>query len=368
MLIYKQRYKPRTTREFTKSDMTVYDSADNTVLNALTVYGKSEVVDGAIVSAGEHGSIEIETSKKNLFNSSIYSEYLQQDGTYKCNPGVLNGIKISLKSYIGKVLTFSAYLSRSGSYPTNMRVSATINGVVRSGTAVNTETYTRSTLTITPETENDEIYISYGSSGGAEYMYFKDVQLEFGTSATTYEPYNGTMATFTTGTPLRGITGGARDVMAWDGSAGTVTKNCAKVRLADLTWQLNPQYPGGFQSDITASLAGMCGLLCDKYPYDENVNFKWANFNSLENKTIYRATNLTNIFIKDTDYTTVSDFVASLGDAELVYELATPTTASFTATENASFAGLETYSPQTHAQNNAQAEMTLDYTIRVPTI
>jgi hypothetical protein len=47
-------------------------------------------------------------------------------------------------------------------------------------------------------------------------------------------------------------------------------------------------------------------------------------------------------------------------DFDIIYELATPTTEPLTQTENESIAGLRTFEPQTHAQNNAGATMTVD--------
>lgn len=368
------RYKPRTTRAFTKSDLTVYDSAGNTALNALTVYGKSEVVDGAITSAGEGGSIEIETCQKNLLDPT---KLVTENITY--TEGVLSGTAGSFHTAYSTGIPVLFNKARQITFS----IKAYTDGLTHTGRGLlvifvyednttdilymlNATTEPQVfTLTSNAAKQIQYIGISYGA-GASNMWYLSEIQLEYGSQATTYEPYNGTMAVFETGTPLRGIPDTTvRDVMAWNGSSGAVTKNCGKVRLADLTWTSN--VTGGFAANLADSPRGIISLICSKYPYDNSVLFFWDNFNNYSNKTLYRSTGQS-IYIKDTDYATESDFIASLGDTELVYELATPTTQNLTPTENASLAGLRTFQPQTHAQNNAQTDMTVDYTIRVPTI
>lgn len=335
MLIYKQRYKPRTTREFTKSDLTVYDSAGNTALNALTVYGKSEVVDGAITSAGESGSIKIETCGKNLFNStqldvsSSYWKYsiikLKPNTTYTMStPNLPNSTsQDAYPELYFMLVTESADASRKVSI--NHPVTKTSNA-------------------------NGELKIQYRSRDNVdEPITNYSIMLVEGSTATAYEPYNGTMATFTTGTPLRGITGGARDVMTWDGSSGEVTKKCGNGDLTTLVWEQSGtlvRAPFNYgQRDGTNGISELY-----------TVYTNWASFLSASIPAMFIGENY--IFVAN----------SSNPNGKFIYELATPTTEQLTTAENASIAGLRTFTPQTHAQNNAQTDMTVDYTIRVPTI
>ena len=178
---------------------------------------------------------------------------------------------------------------------------------------------------------------------------------------------DGTMATFTTGIPLRGITGGARDVAVWDGMSGEVTKYNAEVDLGTLTWTFSTPY-----NNFVATIADILepvetgdrlkGLLTPNYP--PSLDYRLTN---QTDKSILKVG--TSIYIKDTDYGyDATAFANAMSGVKLIYELATPTTESLTTAENASIAGLRTLEPQTHAQNNAQTNMTVDYTIRVPTI
>ena len=324
MLIYKQRYKPRTTREFTKSDLTVYDSAGNTALNALTVYGKSEVVDGAITSAGESGSIKIETCGKNLFNStqldvsSSYWKYsiikLKPNTTYTMStPNLPNSTsQDAYPELYFMLVTESADASRKVSI--NHPVTKTSNA-------------------------NGELKIQYRSRDNVdEPITNYSIMLVEGSTATAYEPYNGTMATFTTGTPLRGITGGARDVMTWDGSSGEVTKKCGNGDLTTLVWEQSGtlvRAPFNYgQRDGTNGISELY-----------TVYTNWASFLSASIPAMFIGENY--IFVAN----------SSNPNGKFIYELATPTTEQLTTAENASIAGLRTFTPQTHAQNNAQTEI-----------
>lgn len=354
MLVYKQRYKPRTSRAFTKADLTVYDSASNTALNALTVYGKSEVANGAIVSAGEGwATVDLGTltwtyylsteSKFAVFTASVSNIFV---------PGQPSDRIKGLFCPLYPIATQASYR--------NMENKSMLrnDGLI----AIKDDDYTDA---VTFKSAMSGVLLCYELADPTQGNCIA-VKTDDGTGI------DGTMAVFGTGTPLRGIPDtDVRDVMAWDGSAGTVTKNCVKVRLADLTWTSMTTSTGLIfyytDSNILNNRArGTSTLICSKYitvsPDREALR--------QNNKAIasYNSSTSTRIAIRDDDYTTVSDFVASLGDAELVYELATPTIEQLTTAENASIAELRTFEPQTHAQNNAGADMTVDYTIRVPTI
>jgi len=366
MLTYKQRYKPRTTREYTKSDLTVYDSAGNTALNALTVYGKSEVVDGVIKSAGDSGTIEVQTCKKNLLDPT---KYYQRVGYTNLIVNYTNNvIQIENITSGGRFIAWNIKTTPGE----RVTISWTNTNNVAGLGIINTETFVDSWAgygysidsgrTITSSTEWLQVYADLQLTEQATAS-IAEIQVEKGSTATAYEPYNGTMATFTTGTPLYGVSDTVRDVMRWDGTSGEGTKKCNKVRLADLSW--GRYETGGFAANLNDSPSGIIALICSKYPYDNSIIFNWTNFNNYNNKTLYRSTGVA-IYIKDTDYNTVSDFVASLGDAELIYELATPTTEPLTQTENESLASLRTFATTTHFTNNADTDMTVNYTMRMP--
>lgn len=338
MLIYKQRYKPRTSREFTKNDLTVYDSADNTALNALTIYGKSEVVDGSIKSAGEgYAVVDLGTLTWTKWEFGYGPVFYTQGITDRAN-GATNFI--------------------CSKYPYGNVTGSTIDKAI-AGNLSNRNIYIRDndyTDAAAFKAAMSDILLCYELADPTQGNAIA-IKTDNGTGI------DGTMAVFETGTPLRNIPDtDVRDVMEWNGSSGEVTKNCAKDRLVDLTWSYDTDNDIFFSS-VQQNVKAQSSLCCSKYEYQYTPQSPSAY---LQNKHITYYTN-NRFYIKDADYTTIEDFVASLANAELVYEIATPTTEQLTTAENASIAGLRTFAPQTHAQNNAQTDMTVDYTIRVPT-
>ena len=332
----------------------------------LTIYGKSEIVDGVIKSAGDSGNIEIETCQKNLLDPTklVTENITYTNGTLSGTAGAFytayyTGIPILFNKT--RQLTFSIKAYTSGSY--NIGRGLLVSFVYKDNTEDTLEIFNNTTqprvFTLTSNANKEIQYIgmAYGSEA-TNIWHLSEIQLEYGSTATAYEPYNGTMAVFETGTPLYGISDTARNIMNWDGSAGVVTKKCAKGRLADLSWISGRT--GGFAAPISNSKIGQLALICARYPYNSSINFGWGFFDEYPDKMIYRNDNNITLYIKDTDYTTVEDFVASLGDTELVYELATPTTTPLTQTENESIAGLKTYAPQTAVTINDASDYSIE--------
>lgn len=316
------------TTTATGTDLTLSTAAGN--INALTVYGKSEVVDGAIVSAGEGGSIEVQTSGKNLFGGN-YNEIYQ--------------ILIPANT----TFTISTSKPQSGEYP-RIRAydkSETIIDYWNINNERNSRYYRTFTLSY------DVYYVQIYSTT------VSDIQLEFNTTMTAYEPYNGTMAVFETGTPLYGVSDTVRDVMQWDGSSGEVTNNCNVLNMGGLNW--NKTNSGIMYSQPITNIKRppdrntLPNIVNPIYTPDTDYNMG----NLPTNKTIAIGNDY-RIYVYDTDYTDTTDFKNAMSGVMLVYELATPTTEQLTTAENASIAGLRTFEPQTHAQNNAGAAMTVE--------
>ena len=98
-----------------------------------------------------------------------------------------------------------------------------------------------------------------------------------------------------------------------------------KVKISDLTWNYNSTY-GYFNatiSDMTSQYTGASEItktLCSIYKY-KGADVSWANMGDLTfgiNEQSFR--------IKDARYSTPEDFVQSVGNQEILYELATPQT------------------------------------------
>lgn len=127
-------------------------------------------------------------AEKNKFNPSIYSSYEQTDGSYSGMTNALSSLHYNIGDYVGTEITVSVQMKKNtDSTAGNIRLSAVINGTIVNGNNVNDFTYNQASVTITPETANDYIYINYGSNGSIS---FKDLQLEVGSTATSYAPYS----------------------------------------------------------------------------------------------------------------------------------------------------------------------------------
>ena len=165
-----------------------------------------------------------------------------------------------------------------------------------------------------------------------------------------------TSAEFTTALPLRGVSDTVRDKLICTADAKQVETVCGKVKLADLTWLSG--YGGYYTNNtigaqLAPTIADIVNAICSKYTT--------TSYSQSTNKTICGWSGGNCFLIKDDDYTIVSDFVASLGDAELIYELATPVITPLTTAEISAFRGLKTYDSTTNITITDEPDFEFDY-------
>lgn len=151
-------------------------------------------------------------------------------------------------------------------------------------------------------------------------------QLEVGNQATDYEAFNGVSDNVALGASYYG---GNVDVVD-----GKITATHLRVKMSDLTWiGSNGIFENRTSSEdlhtATRGTPTMCSI------YQSSGNASSANMLDKSIQTMGGAGS-SNFWVKDTDYATKEAFIASLGNAEIVYELAEPTqaTTSDTATLN----------------------------------
>ena len=150
-------------------------------------------------------------------------------------------------------------------------------------------------------------------------------QLELGTTATAYEPYQGDTYAVTFPAEAGTVYGGTLDV-----TTGVLTVDRGFVDMGTLNWQ------GWEESGSAIFNAPVVGkvelrtsaLICSQYKPDYTVH-TWAD---LENGEITGGGN-NNVYIRDIRYSTVADFKTAMAGVQLVYELATPITYQCTPTE-----------------------------------
>lgn len=137
-----------------------------------------------IVSVGQKLS-----TGKNLINADeYYSQFKQSDGTYKGENTVINKIAIPLAHFVGKKIVISANIDFPSTMDT-MQIRAAIGEKNYYGDIVYPNTNKRSVLTVTVQTQNDNFWFAYGSGSGQ--VIISDIQVELGSTVTSYEPYTG---------------------------------------------------------------------------------------------------------------------------------------------------------------------------------
>ena len=180
-----------------------------------------------------------------------------------------------------------------------------------------------------------DLYFEYPFSGSGSYvlsadfvsvdpttvggLVIKNIQLELGTTATAYEPYQGTSYTTDLG---RTVYGGTLDVVS-----GELVVDRVMVDLGSLTYayQALSGSRHGFSvsiSDLRLTTGGSDLLPAISSAYSaKRYNDTWAN----GNMSYFYPIGRTVIFINN-DYTDATEFKTAMNGIQLCYELATPQT------------------------------------------
>ena len=150
----------------------------------------------------------------------------------------------------------------------------------------------------------------------------------------TYEPYQLRSYPLAN-VELRGIPKWENGQMVFDGDEytpdGTVKRRYGIVDLGTLTWTKHPSYGSIFSTTISTMRSPATdaerktGIFCAEYVSDTQISISV----DMHDKTMLRYTGGL-LFIEDTAYDDAASFKAALtsANAQLVYELATPTTES----------------------------------------
>ena len=167
---------------------------------------------------------------------------------------------------------------------------------------------------------NIQMLIASGYTANDEVWF----QLEEGTSATPYEPYNGTTYTTSLG---QTVYGGPVDVVS-----GVLTLTKGFVDLGSLNWTLRTQWTPGnrfLSNEISNKKAGSYNILCSQYkPMQERVSITDTGQIAPANNT-----NSKDMVVRDDRYSDATAFKNAVSGVQLVYELATPTEIQLTPTQ-----------------------------------
>ncbi len=152
-----------------------------------------------------------------------------------------------------------------------------------------------------------------------------EVQVELGSTATAYEPYNGTTYTTSLG---QTVYGGTLDVVS-----GELTINKALATIGSLNWAMNRT--NIFEATISglkyASYGTMPNIISSAYKTITARN--GGDMPSASDNSITTNASDPIVYIKDTAYSSASDFKTGRSSQTIVYELATPITTTLTPTQ-----------------------------------
>lgn len=157
-------------------------------------------------------------------------------------------------------------------------------------------------------------YVAFRSSTG-----YATAQLELGSTATAYEPYNpATDITLNLPETLYGFVA--------DVEKGEVTVTHKIVDMGDLEWNYRADDGGTFRASISDKKVGLENIVCEIYKNTSEA------YTDMPNLSIRGRSNVAElIYVKDTTYGTDSSaFATGVTGKYIAYELATPYTLHLT--------------------------------------
>lgn len=184
---------------------------------------------------------------------------------------------------------------------------------------------------ITVSNEFPYIFISFiATADTISEQDFKDVhfQIESGTTATAYEPYESHIANFDATKQLRGIPSLVNNKLVYDGDIYTpngITRKYGIVDLGSLTWVYDSSVPRFYSTTVLGkAVAEKVTYVSDKYT---SYPCSYGSAYGGVDKIFFLHSSGTPI-IHDSSYTDADVLKSALSGHYLVIELATPTTES----------------------------------------
>lgn len=153
---------------------------------------------------------------------------------------------------------------------------------------------------------------------------YSDFQLELGSTATVYEPYQGQSVTVQIGQTVYGGT--------FNVSTGELVINQECSTFGDLTWEMAG---GGFYANIPSSNPNNKTSICSAYEFNPSANAGSgsAMYATLSDGQYAWYLNQRRIYVKDTRYSDALSFKTAMADAKVTYGLSVPVTIQLTANE-----------------------------------
>lgn len=318
----------------TSTTSPITNSADG-IVQELTVYGRSEVVEGKIKSVGEgYAVVDLGTLS--------WSALTQDNKQFFYS----NSIRNSYKTGTGFICAEYGYVGQKSD---NEMFSGDDKVVARAADGqikIRDDRYSTSAAFIESLTGKKLVYQLADPTQGN----LLAVKTDNGTGI------DGTMATFTTALPLRGVSSTVRDKLTCMADKKQVETVCGEVDLGTLTWNYDKNNSQFWAEQISnAPLGGwIYTVLCSKYVQNSNPS-------DIVSTPHIRGINDQRVYIVDLAYSNPTTFTTAVTGAKLIYPLATPTVTPLTAAEISAFRGLKTYDSTTNITITDEPEFELDY-------
>lgn len=266
------------------------------------------------------GSLQsVQTSGKANVGKNLFNPYATQDTTYASATFANNVLTVTGRYYVGLELKLLA-----GTYTISMESVQTtgVSGfrfVYQDGTMTNLMNVTNYTYTFDQPVVKFLLYAGANTSATSTY---KKLQIERGSTATSYEPYTH-HTTILPNIELRGVAQLSGNDIVYDGDVenadGSVERKYGIVDLGTIYYS-NASATSTYYCSISNRKMGNCKMIIGN-------NYSYANpYLSGNDKCYMENSDSLIVYFKDSAYTDVATFKTSMSGVYLVYELATPTT------------------------------------------
>lgn len=345
-------------------------------LKALHVYGKS-TQDGTptpdapvpIVSAGDGGTIRIKITGKNLISTEAL--FSPTKSAFDVIDGHIKGTTETKYAQIGFLLQ-SGYPAQyttnisggSKTVATELRAYKWVDGklgnlVVQSIFPVGH----RATISFSTDGKS-EYFVFFRPYGVSDFDYY-DMQLEIGTTATSFEPYHEQTLTLPTSNGLPGIpvdSGGNytdQNGQQWvcdevDLERGVMVQRVWKAQVNTKNGTVDEEYRIRITIDDKKGKPGDFNCIISITPYISWTSCVMGNLLHLKN-----------VEKPDGSFYTAKELQALALDVDVVYQLATPIETPLTPAEIAAYKSLTTYVPTTVLQATDGAGLEATYKCNV---
>lgn len=303
---------------------------------------------------------EIRVVGKNMLNPSLLTnlytayDYTENSFAVFCDSNPKKFFDMDFKE--NTAYTISAYV-KHGSYNYATFVVIYTDGT---GESVNGGTGEFTFVTLTTDQTKTVDYIAVRYWGGI--VYYKDFQIEEGSTATDYEPCHESAIHLSNPITLRGI-GDAKDTICKQDGVYGVLRNLLSVDLGTLDYTYDSYYNNFIVSNFAGNYNAEIPLNDNTAPVALCGYFIAYSVNSIANNGFCIRKGGTangNLQIKTTSYSDEESFKTAMSGVMLFYETTTPVFESLPTEDQIALHQLETFGTVTYLSTDSEIEPVIE--------